>query len=174
MNYSWKVLLPLFAGVIVMIVILQRQGGSLRTKDTKLGIVSLEFAKTKEEAQEVLEAWKPSDTNNLTEIARKNILLDFIFIFFYSLYLFAACRKIRYHTTKWQKKVGKNFAYGALLAGGFDIIENGIMLQTLSGDYGTFSTLITFVCAVTKFTLLGFAILYILLGFPRLFRSYSY
>lgn len=157
-----------------MMFILQQQGKSLRTKDSKLGIVSLEFAKTKEEAQEVLQAWKASETNNLTETAHKNILLDFIFIFFYSLYLFAACRKIRYHSDKWQKKVGKNFAYGALMAGGFDIIENGLMLQTLSGDYGTFSTLITFICAVTKFTLVGFAILYILLGFPRLFRSYGY
>ena len=158
-----------------MIVVLQQQGKSLRTAHTPLAIVSLELANTEEEAQEVLMAWKPTTSStNLINTAQTNIRLDFIFIFFYSLFLFAACRKIRYHSQKWQKKAGKNFAYGALIAGGFDIIENIIMLDTLNGDYGFFSTIFTFICASIKFILIAFAILYILLGFPRLFRTQRY
>ena len=174
MNYSWKVLLPLFIGTIVMIVVLQQQGKGLRTAHTPLAIVSLELANTEEDAQEVLTAWKPTTSINLIKTAQINIRLDFIFIFFYSLFLFTACRKIRYHSQKWQKKAGKNFAYGALIAGGFDVFENIIMLDTLNGDYGFFSTLFTFICVVIKFILIAFAILYILLGFPRLFRSQRY
>jgi hypothetical protein len=174
MNYSWKVLLPLFIGTITMIVVLQWQGKELRTKNTKAGIVSLEFAQTREEAEELLKEWKPVNGTNLIPVAQKNIRLDFVFIFFYSLFLFAACRKIRYHSQKWQKKAGKNFAYGALIAGGFDIIENLLMLQTLNDNYSVFTTLITFIVAVAKFSLVGFAVLYILMGFPRLFRSQRY
>lgn len=174
MNYSWKTLLPLFLGTIVMMVVLQWQGSELKTASTPLKIVSLEFAKTKEEAQIVLEAWKPVDSINRLTIAGKNIYLDFIFILFYSLFLFAACRKIRYHSQKWQKKAGKNFAFMGLAAGGFDIIENILMLRTLDGNYDIFTTLATFVCAAIKFSLAAFSILYIFLGFPRLFRSRKY
>ncbi|MBI1782308.1 MAG: hypothetical protein HYR66_13240 [Sphingobacteriales bacterium] len=174
MNYNWKVLLPLFLGTVIMIFVLQKQGSDLKTENTPLKIVSFEFAKTKEEAQTVLDAWKPDANINRLTIARKNIYLDFIFIFFYSLFLFAACRKIRYHSQRWQKKAGKNFAYMGLAAGGFDIIENILMLRTLDGNYDVFTTLATFVCAAIKFALAGFAILYILLGLPRLFRSRKY
>ncbi|MBI2729418.1 MAG: hypothetical protein HYX40_01465 [Sphingobacteriales bacterium] len=174
MNYSWKVLLPLFMGTFGMLVFLQIQGKSLRTSKTPLAIVSLELAKSPEEAREILNVWKPANSINLTAVARKNILLDYIFIFFYSLFLFAACRKIRYHSSKWQKMAGKNFAYMGLAAGGFDIAENIFMLRTLDGNYDAITTLITFVCAATKFILIGFAVLYILLGFPRLFRSQRY
>lgn len=173
MNYSWKTLLPLFIGTITLIIILQQQGKVLRTPKTKWGIVSLELAKTKEEADIVLNTWEQEIING-TSIARKNIRLDFIFIFFYSLYLFAACRKIRYHSQKWQKKAGKNFAYMALAAGCFDVAENILMLKALNGNYDVITTLITFVCAVTKFALAGFAVVYIFLGFPRLFRSQYY
>jgi hypothetical protein len=174
MNYSLKVLLPLFLGTVVMIFILQRQGRELKTENTPLKILNLEFAKTKEEAQIVLDAWKPNENLDRINIAGKNIYLDFIFIFFYSLFLFAACRKIRYHSQKWQKKAGKNFAYMGLAAGAFDIIENTLMLRTLDGNYDVFTTLVTFTCASIKFALAGFAILYILLGFSRLFRSRKY
>lgn len=174
MNYSWKVLLPLFIGTVAMIVMLQIQGKDLSTPQTPLSIVNLELAKTPEEAQAVLAAWKPDASSNLIAVAHTNVLLDFIFIPFYSLFLFAACRKIRYHSTKWQKMTGKNFAYGALIAGGFDIVENTFMLQTLHNNYGLFSTFITFVCAAAKFLLAGMALLYVLLGIKRLFRSRRY
>lgn len=174
MNYSWKVLLPLFLGTVIMMFVLQKQGSSLKTENTPLKIVSLELAKTKEEVQNVLKAWEPDENTDRLTIAGKNIYLDFIFILFYSLFLFAACRKIRYHSQKWQKKAGKNFAFMGLAAGGFDIIENILMLRTLDGNYDIFTTLATFVCAAIKFTLIGFAVIYILLGFPRLFRSRKY
>ena len=157
-----------------MMIILQKQGHELRTPATRLGIVSLEFAKTTEEAEAVLHAWQPNSKINLIAIAQKNIWLDFIFIPFYSLFLFTACRRIRYYSKKWQKKAGKNFAYGALVAGGLDIIENYLMLQTIDVNYGIFSTFFTFIVAVTKFTLAGLALLYILLGIKRLFRTTTY
>ena len=174
MKYSLLILLPLLIGTVTMIIILQKQGHALRTAATPLGIVSFEFAKTTDEAETVLHAWQPNSKINLIAIAQKNIWLDFIFIPFYSLFLFAACRKIRYHSQKWQKKAGKNFAYGALAAGVFDIIENYFMLQTIDGNYGIFSTLFTFICAAAKFVLAGLATVYILLSIKRLFRTTTY
>jgi hypothetical protein len=174
MKHSWKILLPLFTGTVVMIFVLQKQGSALRTESTPLGIVSLEFAKTTEEADAVLQSWQPNTNENLIQTAKTNIWLDFIFIIFYSLFLFAACKKIRYHSQQWQKKAGKNFANGALVAGGLDVIENIFMLQTIYGEYGMFSTLFTFICAAIKFSLAALAVLYILLGINRLFRSRRY
>ncbi|HET9055637.1 MAG TPA: hypothetical protein VFN30_02200 [Chitinophagaceae bacterium] len=170
MRYPWRILAPLLAGTIVMIIVLQLQGQKLRTIATPLGILNLEFAKTTEEAEMVITAWQSDTSVDLIATAKWAIWLDFIFIFFYSFFLFGACKRIYHHGHKWQRKAGREFAYGSLIAGVLDVIENILMLQALDGHYGLFSTLLTFICAIIKFTLVGLAVLYILLGIKRLFH----
>lgn len=155
-------LLILLAGTAVMIVVMAKTGAPLKTPATPNGILNLEFAYSAAKASEVKQAWLPVENNadNITA-ATINTYLDFIFLFFYALFLFFTCDKMARIT---KSRVGTLVANGALYAGLLDVAENTGMLMTLSGTVSGTTAFITTFCSVIKWALALAAVLYLIAG----------
>lgn len=154
----------LVAGTFTMLFIMASTGSSLKTPATPRGILNLELAYNNSKVNTVLEAWAPNGLNRTDniKIAIKNTWLDFIFLFFYSLFLFYACKTISESFTGFINSFGKFLAVGALNAGLLDILENAGMLITLNGFSTTSISLLTTICSVIKWILALSALVYIL------------
>ncbi|MGG9960665.1 hypothetical protein [Ferruginibacter sp. SUN106] len=157
-------LLFLLVGTLVMIVVMTKTGATLKTPDTPKGILDLEFAYNTTLANDVKTAWVLNPPANNIGAAKINTWLDFIFLFFYSLFLFFTCKKIARLSNGIFSKAGILFAKGALIAGFLDILENAGMLYTLSGPTSETVALCTAICSVIKWVLALLAVLYCLTG----------
>ncbi len=157
-----KYTIPFFLlGSLVMIYVMAKTGTPLKTPETPLGILDLEFAYSSAKTNTIIEAWTGSDN---IAVAKLNTWLDFLFLFFYSFFLFFACKKIAgtFHGTV--TKAGQLIAKGALVAGFLDILENIGMLIALNGHIsGSIAFCTTFV-SVIKWALAIMALLYVLTG----------
>jgi len=160
-----KLLLPLFfIGTIAMIVVMAKTGAALKTAATPHGILDLEFAYDTAKTSVVMNAWAPANGLDNIASAKTNTYFDFLFLFFYSIFLFLACRKIAQNIKGPVAKAGNAIATGALLAGLLDILENLGMLISLGGHVsGTIAFLTTFF-SVIKWGLAIIAVLYVLTG----------
>jgi len=164
----------LVAGTFIMMYIMAVTGRSLYTSETPRGIVDLEFAYNNARTQAVLDAWSPVNSNGIDNIkvAIKNTWLDFIFLFFYSLFLFYCCKSISESYEGFINKLGTFFAMGALNAGLLDIGENAGMLITLNGFPSGSISLLTAIFSVIKWSLALAALAYIIIaGFSLLFKK---
>ena len=151
----------LFAGTIIMIGVMHRHGNSLtKSTGTKAGIVALEFAKTKQRANEITNTWSNA---GLQQHAINNTYIDFIFIFFYSLFLFSAnwLFSIKQHSVL--KKATQLIALLALIAGLLDITENFFLLKMLHYNISNSEAFITWWLAAIKFIFVAIAFLSILI-----------
>jgi len=158
----------LVAGTFIMIYIMAITGSTLKTAATPHGILDLELAYNSSKAQTILNAWTPINehgTNNI-KAAIKNTWLDFIFLFFYSLFLFYSCKTIAESYTGFISSLGKLLAMGALNAGMLDIAENAGMLFTLHGFTSNGISIFTAICSVIKWVLALSALAYLLLTGP--------
>jgi len=151
-------LLFLLIGTAVMIVVMTKTGAPLKTPATPKGILDLEFAYNTTKTTIVTTAWAGDNIS----AAKTNTYLDFIFLLFYSLFLFFTSDKIARIT---KSKVGKFIANGAIYAGILDIVENAGMLMTLSGNTSDTTALLTTTCSVIKWALALLAAAYCLAGF---------
>ncbi|HMK05073.1 MAG TPA: hypothetical protein VK489_12805 [Ferruginibacter sp.] len=157
-----KLLLPFFLlGSLLMIYIMMKTGATLKTPATPLGILNLEFAYKESKATAVINAWIPSGNINA---ARVNTYWDFVFLFFYSFFLFFACKQIAANLKGTVAKAGNLVAKAALLAGFLDILENAGMLYTLSGTVSDSIAFLTTFISVIKWILAVIAVLYVLTG----------
>lgn len=127
---------------------------------TKTGILSLEFAKTKQQADIIATSWK-NERVHYTAIV--NTSVDFIFIFFYSLFLFACCYWFSLKQTGIVKKLSQTIALLGLTAGLLDCVENYFLLKMLSFTISNFETAFTFWIAAVKFSLAALAVIWILI-----------
>lgn len=167
-----KVLLPIFfIGTIIMIYFMSRTGAPLKTPVTPNGILNLEFASDSTKVNTILTAWRLNPGVDIIEAARKNTYLDFIFIFFYALFLYLASIKLNKLFGGKFGKAGKRIGLGALLAGGLDVLENAGMLVSLSGHTSNPVALFTVICAAIKWALAGIAVLYVMTGAISLLRT---
>ena len=143
-----------------------KTGATLKTPATPKGILDLEFAYNTTRTAIVINAWQPSTHESFGNIkaARLNTYLDFIFLFFYSLFLFFACKKIARLSNGAFSKVGTLLAKAALIAGFLDVLENTGMLITLSGNGTGTIALFTTTCSVIKWALALTAAAYCLTG----------
>ena len=156
-----NIIIALLVGTVVMFVILRWQGKSLEIAEhSPAGIVSLELSATPAVAGQVLNAW---DGPNI-QVARRNILLEFIFIFFYSWFYYTLCGNIAVRQDQGWSRVGVLLAIGSMVAALFNVFENILMLFTLRGAYTSFSLLATTTFASLKFFLLALATVYVMFG----------
>ena len=138
-------------------------GKKLYTSETKLGILNLEFAYDNDHAAKILNAWQPDEKIN---IARKNTYIDFVFLLFYSIFLFYSCKYLSKNFTGNLRMFGVFLSKASLIAGGLDILENSGMLITLSGNPSGIILLATAICATIKWLLALLAILYVVFVSP--------
>jgi len=159
----------LLAGTIIMMVLMLITGKDLKTTATPLGIIDLELASTKTAVQNILKAWdnKVSEGKELIKKARVNTFLDFAFLIFYSLFLFACCKRLASslsHKKKWQN-ILHCFAAMALLSGLLDVVENTGMLMSLSGHSSSNIALMTAIAAYLKWCIVIATLLVIITAF---------
>ena len=167
-----KYAIPFFLiGSLLMIYVMVKTGAPLKTLATPNGILDLEFAYNTEKTAIVTNAWAITGPVDIIAAAKFNTWLDFIFLFFYSIFLFLTSKKIYRSFSGKFGQAGKTIAKGALLAGMLDIIENAGMLTTLSGNGSGLISFMTSFCSVIKWTLAIMAVLYVLTGAIGLLRA---
>jgi hypothetical protein len=152
------------AGSVFMAYVISRTGSTLKTASTPLGILDLEFAYDTAKTSVVMNAWAPANNTDNIAAAKLNTGLDFIFLFFYSLLLFFACKKIAQTFPGTVEKAGNLVAKGALFAGLFDVLENAGMLLTLSNYTAGLIAFLTTFFSVMKWALATIAVMYVLTG----------
>lgn len=158
-------LLLLLLGNAVMIYVMIVTGAPLKIPtDTPKGILDLEFAYNTSKTAIVTTAWAPHDAVDNISAAKINTYFDFLFIFFYTSFLFFTCEKIARISSGKFRKAGVLIASGVIYAGLLDIVENSGMLMTLSGHSSPIIALVTAVCSVIKWLLALSAVLYCLAG----------
>ena len=157
-----KYTIPFFlVGSLVMVYVMTKTGAPLKTPGTPHGILNLEFAYNTTKATAVIDAWAPSDN---IAAAKLNTWLDFLFLLFYSPFLFFAGKKIAGTFNGTVAKAGRLIARGALLAGFLDILENIGMLLSLNGHISGSTAFLTIFFSVIKWALALIAVLYVLTG----------
>ncbi len=157
-----KYTIPFFlVGSLVMIYVMAKTGEPLKTPTTPLGILDLEFAYNTVKASTVINAWTSSGS---IAAAKLNTWLDFLFLVFYSFFLFFACKMIAQIFDGAIAKAGHRIAKGALFAGFLDILENTGMLITLNGHISGNVAFLTTFFSIIKWALALVAVLYVLTG----------
>ncbi len=150
---------------LLMIILMQVQGGSLKTNASPKGMIDLEFADTPQRLHELMICWDIS-------VVKMNIWLDFLFIVAYVLFLSIAAE---FSAIKWgggfAQKIGFWLARIAYVVGVLDIAENLLMLQSVAGNYTDTSLQLTYYCAAVKFILAGCVLLYLLVSLPVSIRK---
>ncbi len=118
-----KILIAFFllACTIFFFMQMRPTGKRLRTPETRLGILNLEFAYDNDQTTKVLNAWK-SDGKIVD--ATTNTYIDFGLLFFYSLFLFFCCRNLSNIFSGKIRSFGRWLSKAALVAGALDVIEN--------------------------------------------------
>ncbi|HVE70149.1 MAG TPA: hypothetical protein VNI54_02185 [Thermoanaerobaculia bacterium] len=145
----------LLIGTVALSFYLTAQGKQLIRAGTPGAIVDLELAWTKTAAQSVIAKWA-----NVLHVARRSIYVDFVFIVFYSLLLRMVCAAASQHLNGGWQRAGELLAWGMLVAGVLDVIENIGMLMMLNGNFAP--VLIVSIAAAVKFLLLAAGVVYIL------------
>lgn len=169
MNKASLLPLLLLLGTLVMMIVMAKTGASLKTKDTPLGIINLELPFTKLKADSVLNSWKiATNTKGIvnTEVAKINTQWDFLFILFYSLFLFTAATKLSANFNGGFGNAGKNLGKAAFIAAALDIAENIGMFQMLDGNITDGIALFTSICSAIKWLLVIAIVLFMLLTAP--------
>ena len=161
-------LLFLLIGTAIMIVVMAKNGASLKTPATPKGILDLEFAYNSAKTTVVINAWAPNSSIDNIGAAKNNTYYDFIFLFFYALFLFFTCKKIAHINNS---IIGLLIAKGALAAGVLDVFENAGMLITLSGKSSDNIAMLTTTIAVIKWALAIAAVIYLLAGLIKLIAN---
>lgn len=159
---NWKIIGFFFAGTVLFLLLLRWQGMALFTPAAPAGIVSLEFSHNVEQTQTMVAEW---ESNQLLSSVRLNLLLDFFVIPFYGLFLYSLCGyfSIQYKPGALQR-AGVLMAFGSLVAMLFDVVENLMMFISTYINVSAFSAAATAICATIKFSLIGLAVLYILVS----------
>jgi hypothetical protein len=161
MNYKFLILA---VGTIIMLVVMGKTGATLKTPTTPHGILNLEFASNSDTVNGILQVWQKTTSTDNIKAATINTLLDFIFLIFYSLFLNNLCNIIAVKLSGLLAVAGKIIAYGVLVAGVLDMIENTGMLLSLNGHMNDETAIITCVAASIKWLLVIVTLLYVIVG----------
>lgn len=158
-SYRWYALAVLFLAATALAWKLSSQGTPLITAGVPNGILSYEFSWDKLGAEEILHSW-----NELKDVAREQLLWDYPFLIVYPLLLSLACGMIGDALGNAQAIVGGFVAWGVLLAGPLDAVENYALLKMLQSGASEGMAKVAWWCAGVKFVLVFSAPGYIVVG----------
>lgn len=153
-----RIILTLLTITLGLFLVMRIQG-KLETKASPLGIVSLEFANSRDRITEIKHQW---EAEGMLDRARANIRIDYLFIPFYAMLFYTLCGTISVRMKRGWAKLGVLLAFGALVAGLFDAGENLLMILALRGISSDLTAMLTTILAGIKFLLLGLAALYVI------------
>ncbi|MDP2834044.1 MAG: hypothetical protein Q8Q28_12290 [Pseudomonadota bacterium] len=122
--------------------------------DTTSSQLQLQFAWNAEQTRAVLASWSDAGRVRVT----KGIYADTLFLIGYSTLLAQLLRATRRKWAPW-------LAWGVLLAGGLDAVENVFLIGFIQDAIDTRFSLLVSLMATLKFGLIGAALLYLGTGF---------
>lgn len=174
--YRRRLFLICLALTLILFGVFQVLDQPLRTEAAPNGIVSFELAGNPAAARAITDSWKqmsillsavagqpdPNIVNIPYLFAAFGLGLDYLFMPAYAFTLaFAGLLAARKHEG-WVKHLGTLAGYAAFAAVLFDAVENYALLQVLSGkSESTYPAQAAF-CAVIKFSLIAFSLVYAL------------
>ena len=135
----------------------------LKTEAAPNGIVSYEFAGTLPVAQSMIESWGKDGQ----VYAGLSMGLDYLFLIVYAFTIGLGCvltgekLSIKFASAK---IIGSILAWGLIIAALLDAIENYALINILLGSVEEFWLTIAWACAAPKFALVGFGLLYLMVG----------
>lgn len=129
--------------------ILQQKGNPLSTQKVPAGILAIEMPWSGEKARAIVEAWGA----DLVAAAKKQVMVDFLFLLLYPLFFSIACVLLALILPEKLQLIGLMVSWGVLLAGLLDAIENIAILLMLEGNFATPVPQVATIAAAVKFTL---------------------
>jgi len=154
-----RIIVFLLVGTLLFFLLLRYQGNNLVTPYSPKGIVSLELAGTKPATTEIISGWKHDGRGHSL---RNNLLIDFCFIPFYVMLFYTLCGSISVRLDSIAAKLGVLLAFFILIGGGFDVLENILMMLAYLEIYNTLTVKATFSFAILKFILISLSIIYVI------------
>jgi len=158
-----RVFWVLFAIAVALMIVMQLLGAPLKTAGAPAGIVSYELAGSAAESQRVLASWDAGTRAS----AGLNLGLDYLFIVSYAAAigmgcsLLAASIRQRARVLAW---IGVVLAWGQLLAGALDALENAALLRLLLGAAPGAWPAVARACAIPKFLIVALGLFYLLVA----------
>lgn len=157
------IFLPLLAGTLLLMLVMNGIGAVLNTEPARYGIISFEFAASQAKAQAMIESW---GTAGLVRAAFVQGL-DFLFPLVYASALSLGCLMAGdvLAVRKWPLAgAGRTLAWGIWLAAGLDYVENIGLTLLLLGKGGDVWAMLAAVCAALKFGLIFLGLVYAMNG----------
>lgn len=142
----WILLAALTTATVVLAIALWRQGGPLRTLVAPRGILSFEFAWTRERAVSILASWD-------LETARHQVQLDFPFLLVYPALMSLVCAMLAGPATGGLASAGMFLSWLVLLATPLDAVENWALLQMINNGAREALAALSGAAASVKFAL---------------------
>jgi hypothetical protein len=143
---------------MALMIALRLQGNQLITPSAPNGILSLELSTDADHSARIASEWVGSIRNAFYI----NMLLDFIFIIFYGFSLYVNCRYIALIIPSW-KRLASLFAIGSLIAMGSDVMENILMIVSVTTTTSQIISFFTRLFAILKFSLVGASLVFIII-----------
>ncbi|PTX64003.1 hypothetical protein C8N46_101613 [Kordia periserrulae] len=138
----------------------------LKSEVSPLGIVSLELAKTLENATQILNTWNATET--AMQAAEWSLWFDYVFIITYVLLLCLMLHRTRRmvwkETTSLAYRIGTVLITMVVFAGLLDMVENFALLQLFYGDLQSHWVHLAFATATIKFINIVIGILYVIIS----------
>jgi hypothetical protein len=148
---------------LLTMLALQALGASLKTEASPSGIVSFELAGSLANIATTLTSWDPT-----TRIyAGLNLGLDYLFIGTYVGAIGLGCVLVAESLSRYVRPLGTAgvlLAWGILLAGILDCVENYALIKLLLGSQANILAVVARFCAIPKFLIVLFGLLYVILG----------
>lgn len=136
-------------------------------------VMAFEFAGSRAHAAQIMGEWGPKGRS----AAHLSLILDYGYMLSYGLFFALAGFAVRdiARSRGWRRvaAAGAVIPFFALAAAIFDASENIALLLTLGGHGGSLAPPFATVCSTFKWTLIGVAILYVLLGTALRMRARS-
>jgi hypothetical protein len=173
-----RLFFTVLALTLVLFAVLRVLDQPLRTEAAPNGIVSLELAGNPRSARVITNSWKqmslqlstvvgkpdPNIVNVPYVLAAFGLGIDYLFMPLYALGLAFGTLLAAQKHEGWIESLGAVAGYGAFAAALFDAMENYALLQVLLGDVQSSYPALAAFCAIMKFGLIVFGLLYVLVA----------
>ena len=148
---------------LLTMITLQLLGAPLRTEASPAGIVSFELAGNLANIETILASWDPT----ARIYAGLNLGLDYLFIGTYVAGIGLGCVLVAQSLGRHGRLLGAAgllLAWGMLLAGALDCVENTALIKLLLGSRANILAVVARFCAIPKFFIVFLGLLYVILG----------
>ncbi len=172
--YRRRIFFVFLTLMLVMFAVLRVVDEPLHTEVAPNGIVSFELAGTAQAARAITDSWKqmslllsavagqsnPDIVNTPYVFAAFSLGIDYLFMPIYALALALGTLLARQRHKGLVRSLGAVAGYAALSAPVFDAVENYSLLRVLLGEIQSGYPALAAFCAIIKFGLIAFALLY--------------